>query len=184
MLPKLEYIRHARTKLGLTQRKLASMVGVSTSLINQIEAGKSKPSYETARRIFEVLSELEGKTSKKAGEICSRGIVSVSSTDPVSKAADMMRRQGFSQLPVLDGGKPLGLITEEGIVKSIMDGDPKQIGLMSVSKIMEPTPPIVDSSTPAKALLPLIKYVKAILVAERGDIVGIITASDMLRLIE
>ncbi|MFQ5572745.1 MAG: helix-turn-helix transcriptional regulator, partial [Nitrosopumilaceae archaeon] len=45
-----------RTKLGITQKKLASMTGVSTSMINQIESGRSQPSYETAKRIFDSLA--------------------------------------------------------------------------------------------------------------------------------
>ena len=50
-----------RLKLGITQKKLAIMTGVSTSMINQIESGRSQPSYETAKRIFENLSNLESK---------------------------------------------------------------------------------------------------------------------------
>jgi len=48
MLPRLDSIKQARVKLGITQKKLATMTGVSTSMINQIESGRSKPSYETA----------------------------------------------------------------------------------------------------------------------------------------
>ena len=29
------------------------MTGVSTSMINQIESGRSQPSYDTAKKIFE-----------------------------------------------------------------------------------------------------------------------------------
>ena len=53
MLPTLEYIKQTRRRLGITQRTLADLTGVSTSMINQIECGRCKPSYETARRIFE-----------------------------------------------------------------------------------------------------------------------------------
>ena len=51
MLPRLDYIKQARTKLGITQRELASLAGVSTSMINQIESGRCKPSYDTAKKI-------------------------------------------------------------------------------------------------------------------------------------
>ena len=71
MLPSLEYIKQTRQKLGITQRRLASLTGISTSMINQIETGRCKPSYDTAKKIFEVLSTLEGKSAKKAGDICS-----------------------------------------------------------------------------------------------------------------
>ncbi|MGH9997730.1 MAG: helix-turn-helix domain-containing protein, partial [Nitrososphaeraceae archaeon] len=35
MLPSLEYIKQTRQKLGITQRRLASLTGISTSMINQ-----------------------------------------------------------------------------------------------------------------------------------------------------
>ena len=38
MLPRLEYIKQARVRLGITQRKLATLTGISTSMINQIES--------------------------------------------------------------------------------------------------------------------------------------------------
>ena len=61
MLPRIDYIKQGRIKLGLTQRELASMSGISTSMINQIESGRCKPSYDTAKRIFEVLALSRGK---------------------------------------------------------------------------------------------------------------------------
>ena len=41
MLPRLEYVKQARVRLGLTQRKLAGLTGISTSMINQIESGRA-----------------------------------------------------------------------------------------------------------------------------------------------
>ena len=67
MIPKLDTIGRMRIKLGITQKKLASMAGVSTSMINQIESNSCKPSYETARRIFDSLVTLEGSASIKKG---------------------------------------------------------------------------------------------------------------------
>ena len=44
MLPRLDYIKQARLKLGVTQRKLAFLCGVNfPSMINQIESGRCKP---------------------------------------------------------------------------------------------------------------------------------------------
>lgn len=184
MLPKLDYIKQARLRMGITQRKLASLTGVSTSLINQIESGRCQPSYETAIRIFEVLNNIEGKTSVKAGEICSRNIVSLMPNDPVTKAVDLMRKNGYSQLPVLENGRPVGLISEEGIMKAMNSGSSEEVGRGGIQRVMEPSPPMVDEATPAKLLISLIKFSKAILTSQRGKVTGIITASDLLRLIE
>ena len=50
--------------------------------------------------------------------------------------------------------------------------------------IMEPPPPLVDFSTPAKALVPLVRFSKCVLVSEKGGVVGIITLTDTLKMVE
>jgi len=62
MLPSIESIKQQRLKINMTQKELANLVGVSTSMINQIESGRSQPSYETAKKIFENLTKLEGES--------------------------------------------------------------------------------------------------------------------------
>jgi predicted transcriptional regulator len=49
---------------------------------------------------------------------------------------------------------------------------------------MDPIPPIVDFNTPANVLVPLIRYTKCILISRNSKIVGIITASDTLKMME
>lgn len=184
MLPRLEYIKQARVRLGITQRRLASLTGVSTSMINQIESGRCKPSYETARKIFEVLGSLEGKTSMKAGDICSRQLISVQKDERLYKALDMMRRNSISQMPVFDGSKVVGILTEDGLAKIMVEKDEVELKDTPVSQVMESPPPLVDVSTPAKALVPLVRFAKCILVSERGNVVGIVTITDTLKMVE
>ena len=77
MLPTIQSIKQQRLKINLTQKQLANEVGVSTSMINQIESGRSQPSYETAKKIFEVLTTKENQSSYTAGQLCSQNIVSI-----------------------------------------------------------------------------------------------------------
>jgi len=76
------------------------------------------------------------------------------------------------------------VITEDGIVKHLLDNDKTQRKKISLSEIMEPRPPIVDYNTPVKTLVSLIRYSKCVLVSKNSKIVGIITASDTLKLVE
>jgi predicted transcriptional regulator len=184
MLPRLEYIKQARIRLGITQRKLASMTGVSTSMINQIESGRCKPSYETARKIFEILSSLEGRTSMKAGDICSRHLISVQRGEKLHKAIDIMRNNSISQIPVFDTSRVVGILTEDGLAKIMVEKDEKELRNMQVAHVMEPPPPIVEVSTPAKALIPLVRFAKCILVSEKGNVIGIVTITDTLKMVE
>jgi len=171
-------------RLGITQRKLAGLAGISTSMINQIESGRCKPSYETARKIFEILSSLEGRTSMKAGDICSLRPISIQRDETLHKAIDVMRVNSISQIPVFDSSRVVGILTEDGLAKVMVEKDEKDLRNMHVFQVMEPPPPIVDVSTPAKALIPLVRFAKCILVSEKGHVIGIVTTSDTLKMVE
>ena len=185
MLPRLDSIKQARIKLGITQKKLASMTGVSTSMINQIESGRSQPSYETAKRIFDNLATLEGQlSSHKAGDFCSKEIVKLKPTNSLHDAIKKMHALSISQIPIFNGKEPLGVVSDDGIVRHLSDSDESQWKKIKLSEVMEPIPPIVDYETPANALVPLIRFSKCILVSKNSKIVGIITASDTLKMME
>jgi len=158
MLPRLDSIKPARLKIGLTQQKLASLTGVSTSMINQIESGRCQPSYSTARKIFEILWSLESQSSMKAGDICSKDITKLKTTDTLHDAIKKMQEFSISQIPVFDGPDVVGLITEDGLVKHLLDSDETQRKKIKLSEVMEPRPPIVEYNVPAKTLVTLIRF--------------------------
>jgi predicted transcriptional regulator len=184
MLPGLEYIKQTRLKLGITQRRLASLTGISTSMINQIETGRCKPSYDTAKNIFEILSSLEGKSSKKAGDICSRNIIFAQKDDSLYSIVEKMRLHFVSQVPIFEGQKIVGIVSEDSLAKRMVENDEKKLKNITIDTVMEPSPPLVDSGTPAKALVPLIRFAKCILVTEKGNVIGIITTTDILKMVE
>jgi predicted transcriptional regulator len=72
-----------------------------------------------------------------------------------------------------------GLITEGIILKKVM-ADPVSIDSLSAEEIMEEVPPIISASTGLKTLLELLKDSPLVLVAEKGDIKGIISKTDLL----
>ena len=122
MLPRIDSIKQIRLKIGITQKKLASLTGVSTSMINQIESGRSQPSYETAKKIFENLSKLEGESSSHtAGDFCSKDIVKLKPSDTLHDAIKKMHELSISQIPVFNNSEVVGLISEDGIVKHLAD---------------------------------------------------------------
>ena len=185
MLPSIKSIKQQRLKINLTQKELAKNVGVSTSMINQIESGRSQPSYETAKKIFEVLANNENQSSTfLAGDLCSQNIVSIKPLNTLHDAIKKMHKSSISQIPVFDGKKPVGVISESGIVAHYENGNIEIAKKIKIEAIMEPIPPIIDYKTPANTLGPLIKYSKCILVSKNSKIYGIITASDTLKILE
>ena len=185
MLPRIDSIKQIRLKIGITQKTLATMTGVSTSMINQIESGRSQPSYETAKRIFDSLANLEGKSSShKAGEFCSKDVVKLKPSNTLHDAIKKMHESSISQIPIFNGQEPVGVISEDGIVKHLADVGESELKNAKLADTMEPVPPIVDYDTPANVLVPLIRYSKCILVSKKSKIMGIITASDTLKMME
>ncbi|HXT85190.1 MAG TPA: CBS domain-containing protein [Verrucomicrobiae bacterium] len=185
MLPRLDYIKQARLKLGVTQRKLAFLCGVSTSMINQIESGRCKPSYDTAKRIFEILLSMESSMSIKAGDICNKNLITIQHEESLSVAIHKMRDHSISQLPVFDGLRRLvGILTEDNVAKIMIEHSDIDINLVKILSVMEPPPPLVDASTPAKALVSLVRFAKCVMVSEKGAVIGIITLTDTLKIIE
>ena len=69
-LPKVEDVKKYRIQSRLTQKELAEKAGVSTSMINQIESGRSMPSYNTAIEIFRACGfeeHLDAEKKKQQG---------------------------------------------------------------------------------------------------------------------
>ena len=95
-----------------------------------------------------------------------------------------MQELSISQIPIFDDGEVVGVITEDGIVKHILDSDETERKKIKLSQIMDARPPIVDHNTPVKTLVSLIRYSKCVLVSKQSKIVGIITASDTLKLVD
>ena len=185
MLPRLDTIKQMRIKLGITQKQLANMIDVSTSMINQIESGRSQPSYKTAKKIFDSLATLEGKLSpNKAEDICYKNIIKLKPTNSLHEAIKQMRKHYISQIPVFDGKKIVGVISEEGIMRHLANVGESELKYAKLTDTMDPIPPIVDYDTPAIVLVPLIRFTKCILVSKKSKIVGIITASDTLKMME
>lgn len=161
------------------------MTGVSTSMINQIESGRSQPSYETAKRIFDSLANLEGKSSShKAGDFCSKDVVKLKPSNTLHDAIKKMHESSISQIPIFNGQELVGVISEDGIVRHLADIGEDELKNAKLADTMEPVPPIVDYDTPANVLVPLIRYSKCILVSKKSKIIGIITASDTLKIME
>ena len=179
ILPKLSEIEKLRKDVNMTQRELAKEVGVSPSMINQIESGSTQPSYITASKIFQILSTKKGKSSpKNAGQICSSKIVKLKPNDTIGKAEKTMLKEEIDQIPIFDNKDPIGLITTE---ICIANPDKKE---NPISNVMEAAPPRVNVDTPANSLTNLIIVSKCVLVEKKSNVIGIITSSDILKIME
>ena len=183
-LPTPEDIKKLRKKVGLTQTELAKLAGVSQSLIARIEKGTVDPRLSTLRRIIEAIKlvEMRAKKAKSAKDVMYSPVITIKSSEKVKKAIELMEKYAISQLPVVnDNGVPVGSITESTVLKKLLSGEPEKILKLKVEEIMEESFPTITPSTNIKDIQQLIlKKYPAVLVMEKGKIVGIITKIDLI----
>jgi cystathionine beta-synthase len=106
-------------------------------------------------------------------------LISLPSSATVREALKTMETKNISQLPVIDEGKSVGSLEESNLMGRVLE----DAGLIDqqVRAIMEPGFPIIqydDTLEHTKYLLA--RRYAAILVQEHGQLVGIITKSDLI----
>ncbi|MBR4225973.1 MAG: CBS domain-containing protein [Candidatus Methanomethylophilaceae archaeon] len=137
-------------------------------------------------KLFETLEAMkqEGRKDLTAMDVASKNVVSVQSSESVHQASEILKSTGYSQLPVLSGDVPVGSISERDIFYMLRQGySMDQMKTTQVSKVMSESFPIVSDSTPITLVTMLMSDSNAVLVAQKGKIVGLITNADMLKLI-
>ena len=85
-----------------------------------------------------------------------------------------------SQLPVIDGGAPVGAVTESVLMTRALD----QPALLDrpVREVMEAPLPVVEDTTPLERLAPVLsRESPAALVTHSGRLVGIVSRYDLMR---
>jgi predicted transcriptional regulator len=175
-----------RMALEMTQVELAGLSGVSQSTIAKIERGMINGSYEAVSSLFSVLQERIEKIKKgrKAKEVASGVVISIQAGEKVKRASEIMREKGFSQLPVFRGEAHVGCVSERVFLRLLREGESMEdLGERKVEEVMEDIFPIVSEETHLEAVTNLLANHSAVLVARRGEITGIITSSDFLKLI-
>lgn len=167
-----------RRKLGITQRELAKLAGVSQSFIAKLESGKIDPTYSKYKQVIDALAKLSFKKDVKIGDIMVRNIIHADVNETVKEVAEKMLKHAISQVPVFDGDKLVGMVTESTILNGVAGG--MKMSEVKVSKIMEAPPPILPEDTPLIVAVQLLKFYPIILVSERGEIAGLISKADII----
>ncbi len=174
-------LKKLRLQLGVTQSKLARDAGVSQSLIAKIEAGTVDPAFSSLKAISGALRSYRATVERKAADVMSSPVVSVKTTSTLSDCVAMMKKRGISQMPVLEGDRSVGSVTENSILGLLaQSGDPAKVLSQPVRKFMGPALPVVNRDTPTGALLSLFSYVPAVLVSSGATIEGVIAKIDLL----
>jgi predicted transcriptional regulator len=170
-------IKKMREEAGLTQQQLADLVGITQAHIAKIENEKVNPRLSTINGIMSVLKANRKVRSK---DLITKDIIFVKPRDSIDYITRLMRENNISQLPVIDEEKCVGCITERTILRNL-DSISKST---RVKELMDESCPIISLDDDTDVVKTLLEYHQAVLVSERGKIIGIITKSDLLNLLK
>jgi acetoin utilization protein AcuB len=116
-------------------------------------------------------------------------VITVNSSQPIIEVEQIMREYRIRQVPVVDDGKPVGIISREDLFRAIPSiFDPSispesldQAGRFDAGSVMNRSPITVEPSTPLEQAALLMRTHKsgALLVMQGGELAGIITETNI-----
>jgi predicted transcriptional regulator len=176
----LAEIRKRRISLGLSLGELARAVGRSDATISRIERGQIRPSYELVQKILSHLEELESHATPplRSRDVMKRDVTTVDGISLVGEAARVMEKGGFSQLPVVEGGRVTGAVSESSLLRALGQPNGRRVRVRDVQE--EPYPQ-VGEDFPADLLAAILTRYPAVLILNRGELRGIVTRIDLIR---
>jgi len=180
-LPTPEDLKKKRIELGLTQSDLAKRAGVSQPLIARIEMSDVDPRLSTVSKILTAFDEVKKEQQIVAKDIISSPVIHVHPKQPLEEAVQIMNANGFSQLPVIENGVPLGSLSEGVVVRTI--AVKKSLVGIIVADLMEESFPTVPQTASVLTVSHILERSPAVLVMEKGAVTGVITKSDIMKIV-
>lgn len=107
-----------------------------------------------------------------------RATITVGPTDVLTTAHNRLRNAGFSQLPVMDDGKLVGIVTEETIIGHVF-GQPELMN-SPVADAMETAFIKLDTDTSVNNLVAMLSGQPFAAILDGDEFLGLITRSDVL----
>ena len=196
ILPEIKEIKFHRIRLGLSLREFANKCGLTPSWVNQVEIGQETksggiqdPSYLKMKKIFDMLDNEDDVNTITAEELCvphkKFKKISKSKTTmefcklgtPILDVHNIMERYGISQMPVLENGYCLGMITN----KTVMDltFESKLAKIYVNKQILEQDYSTVNVQAGLNHVRRIMIYFPYALVENKGIIHGILVRDDI-----
>ncbi len=108
-----------------------------------------------------------------------RKVICATSSSSVTEAVGKMKEHGVSQLPVVDDGRLVGIVTESDVLRKLVDGTARLTS--AVAEVMFRKVHTVHQDADASALLELFANGEAgIVVDDQEKLLGVITKIDMV----
>jgi CBS domain-containing protein len=129
-------------------------------------------------------------STARVRDIMREKVVTIAASDTLSTAEDIMRLGGVRHLPVVRGGRLVGVISERDLLRvslsnlneSGMDERRAFLYSLEVERAMSKPPIVVEPSAPvARAALLMAEHkIGCLPVVEREELIGLVTSTDVL----
>ena len=201
VLPEIKEIEQRRIKMDFTIRLFVNTINnlggkeekdqLSPAWLNQVERGKiPNPSYFKIKQIFDFLECVEKEKQITAEELCvphkkfkkkSKSTATMEFCEigtPILKVHNKMMEHKISQMPVLENGYCLGMITSKTVMDLTLEGNLAKIYVDK--KILDHNYNTVNVKTPLNSIRRILKHFDYALVEKEGIIHGILVRDDLI----
>ncbi len=202
VLPEIKEIKNRRLQMGLSIRKFVNTINdlgsnkedyLSVAWLHQVEEGViDNPSYLKIKQIFDFLECEEQVKQITAEELCiphkkfkktskSKSNVTMEFCEigtPILKVHNIMMKHKISQMPVLENGFCLGMITSKTVMDLTLEGNLAKIYVDK--KILDHNYSTVNVETPLNSIRRILKHWDYALVEKEGILHGILVRDDLI----
>ena len=105
-------------------------------------------------------------------------LVTATRRDVVSDVIAKMKQYDVSQLPVIENGRLVGMISEVDLLNYLLEGHHRTSD--PIESIIDPAPPVVDPVSAVDILADVFLSANAAVVVDHGAVVGIVTKIDVI----
>jgi CBS domain-containing protein len=113
-----QYLREIMTRNPVTVQTTDSIVAAARSMrdgnigdVVVVERGEIQGILTDRDIVVRALAEGRDPARTTVGEICSRELTTLTPTDPIGDAVTIMRDRAIRRLPVVEGGRPVGIVS-------------------------------------------------------------------------
>jgi cystathionine beta-synthase len=111
-----------------------------------------------------------------------RDVIALDLNDKVPRATELFRQHGISQMPVLDGGKLAGILTESDLLQHLVSGRASSTSI--VAELMERKVVTVGMNATSSELPRIFERGEvAIVVDDQRAVIGILTKMDLIEML-
>ena len=201
VLPEIKEIEQRRIQMDFTIRSFVNTINnlgdkeekdqLSAAWLNQVEREKiPNPSYFKIKQIFDFLECEENKNQITAEELCVphkkfKKISKSKTTMEFCKLGtnildvyNIMTKYGISQMPVLENGYCLGMLTKKTVFDLVFGS--KLAKIYVHEKILEHNYNTVNVKTPLNSIRRILRHFDYALVEKEGIIHGILVKDDLI----